>query len=106
MQANEFEGQFVNNNDQTNREHGENIVQLGCNPAHVFHAECIESFVFCPECFVPIDNEVPASFIEERSEEQDGDEEEGGEEYAEENDNLLDRMERDDQAQQRPSAAA
>ena len=54
MQANEFEGQFVNNNDQTNRNDGENIVQLSCNPAHVFHAECIESFEFCPECFAPI----------------------------------------------------
>ena len=69
MQANEFEDQLDNQGHlQT---HGgpsdENIVQLGCNPAHVFHAECIESFVFCPECFVPIEQEVPHSFLDENS---------------------------------------
>jgi len=41
---------------------------LHCNPAHVFHRECIESFVFCPECFAPIDNELPESFLDDRSE--------------------------------------
>lgn len=45
----------------------ESIVQLGCNPTHVFHQECIESFVFCPECYVPIEKDLPHSFLDERS---------------------------------------
>lgn len=69
MQANEFEDQLDDGNQmQTQGVADENIVQLGCNPAHVFHADCIESFVFCPECFVPIEQDLPNSFIDERSE--------------------------------------
>ena len=50
------------------QEGDDEIVQLGCNPAHVFHAECIEDFVFCPECFVPIEEGVSrGSFMDERS---------------------------------------
>ena len=43
------------------KEADENIVQLGCNPAHVYHAKCIDSFDFCPDCFVPIDKNIDAS---------------------------------------------
>ncbi len=43
-------------------------MQLQCNPAHVFHRECIEGFVFCPECFAPIDGEVTSGFIDSDSE--------------------------------------
>ena len=39
------------------REVDANIVQLGCNPAHVFHVECLSNFDFCPECLVPIDKD-------------------------------------------------
>ena len=69
MQANEFEDQLDNQGHlpTLGGPADENIVQLGCNPAHVFHAECIESFVFCPECFVPIEQEVPHSFMDENS---------------------------------------
>ena len=48
----------------------QNIIQLGCNPAHVFHAECIESFDFCPECFVPIEKDAihhHHSYMDEKS---------------------------------------
>jgi len=42
----------------------------------VFHRECIESFYFCPECFTPIENDIPESFMDERSErKEDSDEE-------------------------------
>ena len=67
MQANEFEDQLDNAGHLLTVAADENIVQLGCNPAHVFHAECIESFVFCPECFKPIEQDVPHSFMDERS---------------------------------------
>lgn len=50
-------------------EEGE-IVQLGCNPAHVFHAECLEGFAYCPECFVPIDQDIRDSYLEGDSENQ------------------------------------
>ena len=63
MQANEFEDHLDSAGHLQTSGAEENIVQLGCNPAHVFHAECIESFVFCPECFVPIEQEVPHSFM-------------------------------------------
>lgn len=72
MQANAFEDQFEDNgramsmHDQAT---DESIVQLGCNPAHVFHADCINSFNFCPECFVPIEHNdsEPHSFMDARS---------------------------------------
>lgn len=61
-QANEFEDQFSESvMSRHDREADENIVQLGCNPAHVFHAKCIESFDFCPECLVPIEKESEAT---------------------------------------------
>lgn len=69
-QANAFEDQFEENGramSQHDRAADGAIVQLECNPAHVFHAECIESFVFCPECFVPINNPVANSQMDERS---------------------------------------
>ena len=31
------------------------IVQLGCNPTHVFHSQCLQWWPCCPECLVPID---------------------------------------------------
>ncbi len=68
MQANEFEVQLGEQTFQTQFDGGEEIVQLQCNPAHVFHRECIESFVFCPECFAPIDGEVTSGFIDSDSE--------------------------------------
>jgi len=74
MQANEFEHGFGESNTFTARDAqvADKIVQLGCNPAHVFHRECIESFVFCPECFAPIDNDIPESFLDDRSERPEG----------------------------------
>ena len=69
MQANELEVQLGEQTFQTQYDgQGEEIVQLQCNPAHVFHRECIESFVFCPECFAPIDGEMPSQFIDSESE--------------------------------------
>ena len=79
MQANEFEpGLEEGNGGFTTRDAkiNEHIVQLSCNPAHVFHKECIEGFYFCPECFTPIDNEIPDSFMDERSERRDDSDEE------------------------------
>ena len=71
-QANAFEDQFEENGRaMSQHDHAVDgaIVQLECNPAHVFHAECIESFAFCPECFVPINNSMAAntSQMDERS---------------------------------------
>lgn len=78
MQANEFEVQLGEQTfaTQFEGEAGE-IVQLGCN--HVFHRECIESFIFCPDCFAPIQGDAPQSFIDDGSEMKDD-----GEDSAEE----------------------
>merc|ERR1719163_2045067 len=36
---------------------GSEIVQLGCNPTHVFHSQCLQWWPCCPECLVPIDRD-------------------------------------------------
>ena len=88
VQANEFEQTFNENGysitvtePTPEMDSNKSIVQLQCNPAHVFHKECLQGFVYCPECFTPIEDDVPESFMAEEDDEEgmrDGDSDEEG----------------------------
>lgn len=63
MQVNEFEdcldkSQLMTTNRGVGSGEGDEIIQLGCNPTHVFHAECLRGSPYCHECMVPIDKEI------------------------------------------------
>ena len=36
------------------------VVQLSCNPTHVYHKQCLQMWTYCPVCLVEIDRNAAA----------------------------------------------
>ena len=56
----------------------EEVVQLKCNPAHIFHKQCLKDLHQCPKCMTAIHTDYPEDYFFEEGETshaQDSDEE-------------------------------